>query len=121
MQNVGLHGSNQQIPNTPFMDRSNISSSLPRTLPPGFIPLNKDMHRLDTYVRPPTEQEWVIYHARVQNQKLCTYPSYKHLCIIRTLTMYPCLQVTASTCSASALRPAAPSTTASLSPSLDTC
>jgi hypothetical protein len=89
MPNVGLHGSNQQVPNTPVMDRSNISSSLPRTLPPGFIPLNKDMHRLDTYIRPPTEKEWAIYHARVQNQKLCTHLSNESMYIIPTLTMYP--------------------------------
>ncbi|KAF1967128.1 hypothetical protein BU23DRAFT_543353 [Bimuria novae-zelandiae CBS 107.79] len=52
-------------------NRTNISSYLPATLPPNFIALNKDAHRLDAYLRPPTPAEWLVYNARFHRQKPC--------------------------------------------------
>ncbi|KAF2261939.1 hypothetical protein CC78DRAFT_421159, partial [Lojkania enalia] len=52
-------------------NRSNISAFLPTSLVPNFIPLNKDNHRLDIYLKPPTQDEWAIYNARFRRQKPC--------------------------------------------------
>ncbi|KAL5422498.1 hypothetical protein PMIN04_004640 [Paraphaeosphaeria minitans] len=66
---------NQQTSSSPTTtsgaDRENISSYLPTTVPPGFVALNKDGHRLDTYIRPPTSEEWFTYNARFHKQKPC--------------------------------------------------
>ncbi|KAF2116207.1 hypothetical protein BDV96DRAFT_573557 [Lophiotrema nucula] len=53
------------------IDRSNISALLPTSVVPGFLPLNKDGHRLDVYMQPPTQDEWVVYNARFRRQKPC--------------------------------------------------
>ncbi|KAH7135903.1 hypothetical protein B0J11DRAFT_519510 [Dendryphion nanum] len=52
-------------------DRSNISSTLPSSTVPGFIPINKDGQRLDAYIRTPTSQEWAVYNNRFHKQKPC--------------------------------------------------
>jgi len=57
-------------------DRSNISADLPTSCPPNHIPLNADSQRIDTYIRPPTQDEWSIYSARFRQQKPC---NSKHL------------------------------------------
>ncbi|KAJ4295403.1 hypothetical protein N0V90_007415 [Kalmusia sp. IMI 367209] len=69
-----IHASDTLIPSSQAssanLDR-NVSSHLPTSIPVGFIPLNKDDHRIDTYVRPPTAEEWLIYNARFHKQKPC--------------------------------------------------
>ncbi|KAK7183667.1 hypothetical protein DPSP01_009547 [Paraphaeosphaeria sporulosa] len=75
-----IHAPEHVVPNpqrssspttTSGADRENVSSYLPSTVPPGFVALNKDGHRLDTYIRPPTPEEWLIYNARFHKQKPC--------------------------------------------------
>lgn len=56
---------------TSATDRENISAYLPTTIPPGYVALNKDSHRLDAYIRPPTSEEWLTYNARFNKQKPC--------------------------------------------------
>ncbi|ORY08516.1 hypothetical protein BCR34DRAFT_569763 [Clohesyomyces aquaticus] len=51
--------------------RVNISSSLPPTIPPNYIPLNKDNKRIDIYIKPPTQAEWAVYNDRFRRQKPC--------------------------------------------------
>ena len=36
-----------------------------------MIGLNKDSHRLDVYIPPPTPDEWFTYNARFHKQKPC--------------------------------------------------
>ncbi|KAF2734279.1 hypothetical protein EJ04DRAFT_577050 [Polyplosphaeria fusca] len=68
-------------PLTNTLDRTNISALLPTSPMPGFIPLNKDGHRLDTVIRAPTQDEWATYNTRFRQQKPCN--SY-HLQLICT-------------------------------------
>ncbi|KAL5118547.1 hypothetical protein ACEQ8H_003562 [Pleosporales sp. CAS-2024a] len=59
-------------PSSPAPSRQNPSASLPATvILPGYIPLNKDDQRIDTYIRPPTPQEFAIYNARFHKRKPC--------------------------------------------------
>lgn len=62
------------------MNRSNISANLPTTTISGFIPLNKDGQRLDTYTRPPTQEEWRIYNARFHKRKPCNSFHLQRIC-----------------------------------------
>lgn len=62
------------------MDRSNVSSHLPVSVASGFIPLNKDSQRIDTYIKPPTQEEWMIYNARFRRQKPCNSFHLQRVC-----------------------------------------
>jgi hypothetical protein len=62
-------------------NRSDISSHLPSTLAPGFIALNKDSQRLDTYISPPNPEEWAIYNERFHKQKPCNNYHIHRECI----------------------------------------
>ncbi|CAO2656000.1 Nn.00g048030.m01.CDS01 [Neocucurbitaria sp. VM-36] len=61
-------------------DRSNVSANLPTSTISGFIPLNKDGQRLDTYTRPPTQEEWRIYNTRFHKQKPCNSFHLQRIC-----------------------------------------
>ncbi|KAI8935290.1 hypothetical protein NX059_007877 [Plenodomus lindquistii] len=62
--------SSQAPPST--SDRpNNPSSLLPKEIMPGFIAINAQKQRLDTYIRPPTEQEFATYNARFRERKPC--------------------------------------------------
>ncbi|KAF2130218.1 hypothetical protein P153DRAFT_313837 [Dothidotthia symphoricarpi CBS 119687] len=52
-------------------DRSNVSGMLPVVTAAGYIALNKDGQRLDTVIRSPTQDEWVVYNSRFRQQKPC--------------------------------------------------
>jgi hypothetical protein len=67
-------------PSAMTKDRLNISSSLPTTISSGYIPLNKDNQRIDTYIRPPTREEWAIYHSRFHKQKPCNSFHLQRVC-----------------------------------------
>lgn len=70
----------QQTPQWITIGRSAISSSLPISTVPGFIPLNKDAQRLDTYSKPPTQDEWATYNARFHHRKPCNAFHLQHGC-----------------------------------------
>lgn len=61
-------------------DRSNVSIHLPSAAVAGFLPLNKDGQRLDTYVRAPTSEEWRIYNARFHKKKPCNSYHLQRVC-----------------------------------------
>ncbi|OAK96117.1 hypothetical protein IQ06DRAFT_256718 [Phaeosphaeriaceae sp. SRC1lsM3a] len=63
-------------------DRSRISELLPSSTASGTIPLNKYSQRLDTYMRPPSQQEWSIYNARFHKQKPCNNFHLKRSCSV---------------------------------------
>ncbi|KAF1833744.1 hypothetical protein BDW02DRAFT_569726 [Decorospora gaudefroyi] len=61
-------------------DRTNISSALPNSIIPGFIPLNKNAQRLDMYLTPPTDHEWKIYNTRFHKSKPCNAFHLQRIC-----------------------------------------
>ncbi|KAF1944840.1 hypothetical protein EJ02DRAFT_370931 [Clathrospora elynae] len=61
-------------------DRASISSTLPTATVPRFIPLNNSAQRLDTYIRPPTQEEWRIYNTRFQIQRPCNSFHMQRIC-----------------------------------------
>lgn len=73
-------GASDQSPNGVTLDRSNVSSSLPTSVVPGFIPLNKDGQRIDAFIRPPTQDEWATYQARFRRQKPCNSHHLQGVC-----------------------------------------
>lgn len=64
----------------PDASRTHLSTNLPTTTVPGFIPLNKSNHRLDTYIAPPTTEEWAIYNARFRRKKPCNSFHLQRVC-----------------------------------------
>ncbi|RMZ74557.1 Zinc finger CCCH-type [Pyrenophora seminiperda CCB06] len=54
-----------------YMDRGDLSSVLPVSIIPGFVPVNKSLKRLDMYLATPTQQSWKKYHARFQQARPC--------------------------------------------------
>ncbi|KAH7346028.1 hypothetical protein BKA66DRAFT_433485 [Pyrenochaeta sp. MPI-SDFR-AT-0127] len=61
-------------------ERSNISSHLPLNTVAGFLPLNKNAQRIDTYIRAPTSEEWRIYNARFHRKKPCNSYHLQRVC-----------------------------------------
>ncbi|KAH7562194.1 hypothetical protein BM1_01714 [Bipolaris maydis] len=55
----------------PLGDRSGISSVLPEESVPGFIPVNKNLQRLDPYYPQPSAQDWKAYNTRFHKAKPC--------------------------------------------------
>ncbi|KAF2642823.1 hypothetical protein P280DRAFT_468135 [Massarina eburnea CBS 473.64] len=70
----------QQKPSGIIIDRSDISSQLPTAVVQGFIPINKNNQRIDTYVREPTQEEWVAYNARFHSNKPCNNHHLQGMC-----------------------------------------
>lgn len=67
------------------IDRSNISSILPTSHVPGFIPVNKSLKRLDLYMPVPSQNDWKKYNARFQQSNPCKAFHLQDLC-----ATFPC-------------------------------
>jgi hypothetical protein len=83
-QHIPSHAPAPETVTSPI-DRSNIASVLPTHSVPGFIPLNKDNHRLDIFIPVPTPEAWIIYNARFHRQKPCNDHYLQGMC-----TKFPC-------------------------------
>ncbi|PVI05055.1 hypothetical protein DM02DRAFT_610926 [Periconia macrospinosa] len=57
-----------------------ISTLLPTSQVPGFIPVNKDNQRLDVYVPRPSQSEWSAYSTHFQHKKPCNNLYLNGLC-----------------------------------------
>lgn len=60
-----------QTSQAPLGDRSRISSVLPEESVPGFIPVNKNLQRLDPYYPQPSAHDWKAYNTRFHKAKPC--------------------------------------------------
>jgi len=67
------------------VNRSKISSVLPTSLIPGFIPVNKSLKRLDPYMPNPSQQEWKKYNTLFHQSKPCNALHLQGVC-----TTFPC-------------------------------
>ncbi|EFQ88419.1 hypothetical protein PTT_15704 [Pyrenophora teres f. teres 0-1] len=72
-------------PSQSSMDRSNISSVLPTSTTPGFIPINRSLKRLDPYIPAPSQADWKKYNALFQQAKPCNNYHLQGIC-----TALPC-------------------------------
>lgn len=70
----------KSVSNEGSSSNTNVADILPSSSVPGFIPLNKDGQRIDTYIRPPTTEEWRIYNTRYHRQKICNNFHLRRLC-----------------------------------------
>ncbi|EUC43835.1 hypothetical protein COCMIDRAFT_99779 [Bipolaris oryzae ATCC 44560] len=52
-------------------DRSEVSSVLPKEFVPGFVPVNKNLQRLDPHYPQPSAQDWKVYNTHFHKAKPC--------------------------------------------------